>query len=417
MREERMKILKMLDEGKITVEEANELLETLGFTERIGEYANRDWDREDEGEQGKDKKGFDLKEETREFLEDLKKRGKKLKESFDADYKEELMANVEEIKQSIEEGLEEGLRGLKEGLSEGKKALSSHKGLFQKFFENIGFLGEGIRTEWKLNGLFAGEGIKEVSLSTINGRIQLEPAKEDQYTVLIKGDVRGVENEPEALEKLKQALEVIQEDDRLSVRVQGGRRVSASIYICLPADEIYDLELHSTNGRIEIEDIKGNDLEAETVNGRIVLDGVRAQKANLETVNGRLEVTDVDIVELNTKTMNGSTYVNGVFQQQVITSTNGSINVEPEVKDELTVKINNSNGRIKLLLPEEEYDFNIDAKSSMGSLSVDLPDIKIIKDIGKIDHKHIVASNDSETGKKVSILTRNSMGSTYIGLR
>ncbi|MEC9488663.1 MAG: DUF4097 family beta strand repeat-containing protein [Halanaerobium sp.] len=424
MKEERMKILKMLDEGTITVEEANELLDTLGFTEQIGEIDEDELlDYGEEPEAGKEEPRKnqaidDIKKETKELIKDLKERGKKLKDSFDAETKEEIMANVDEIKKSIGIGLEEGMKGLKVGLEEGKKALSSQKGLFQSLFQSFGFFGEGRKTEWKLDGNFPGEGIKEVSLSTMNGRIQVEPSPEDRYRVLIKGEVRGVETDEEALEKLKESLEVVREDNKLSIRAQGGSRVSASIYLNLPARETYNLEMHSTNGRIVVEDLRSQEIKSETTNGRVVLAGVTAKRATLGTVNGRIEVTDADLDGLSTESVNGSTYVQGLLQDIKVNSTNGSINLELTGKEELNVQVANNNGRVKLLLPaEEEYAFTVDAKSSMGSLNVDLPGLEVEKDIARTDKKQIIASKESEHGKKVTIKTRNSMGSTYIGLK
>lgn len=370
--DEKLMILKMLDEGKITLEEANELLEALYA--RSEELAEEDWSR---------------------------------------DFKKGLRG----LKDGMEKGISEARDGLQKGRTEIEKETEGLGSFLKSIFDSFstGVVGGGYNFTDSETGSFTGDNV-EIDLDTRNGNIEITESIGDQFELEINSRVRA-ENEEKAQNKKSRGMEIQKESNRLSFRVTE-REIVANVRLSLPKKHLYNLNLDTSNGRVEISGLQADKVEADTSNGRIVFRDMSGKIFRADTSNGRIEMKNVKGDEFIADTSNGSIYIQGEGQFFNGDTSNGSITIEPKFKADGEIKADTSNGRIKLHLPRgEDIGYSLEASTSMGSLNIELPEIEYSEKQESYSRKKAVGKTRGYQEKriKVEIEAQSSMGSIYLG--
>lgn len=135
------------------------------------------------------------------------------------------------------------------------------------------------------------ESIQNLFVETTNGEIQVVAWDEPTIRLYIRGRVKA-ESVLEGKRLLSQSLQVSQTETNYElVVIHGGKDGvnEASVDIYVPAT-LKNLTLHSQNGHLQLDAAAVQDLQAETVNGSVSLSRVRAERIRLVTHNGQINV-------------------------------------------------------------------------------------------------------------------------------
>ncbi len=388
--EDRLLILKMLQEGKITAEEALALLEAVdeGPAERPvrkgaeGEAgAGRDTEAgheaggprrprppEPPGEPG-------ILDDVAEMVDEAVRAAQ-----------EALRASVdpEEVRRLTEEGRRKAREAIRQARGQLKASLRAHREsiresvrqesgagergpLPRSFLEDLlgwigtGILGSGYQMEEEVTGEFGpGEGPVTVRLHATNGRVQIHAADGKGYRVLLRKNIRA-RSEAEAAEWARDACRVTRGERSLAVEAEPGVRgflAGVSIEAWLPRDYRYQLDLHSSNGRLVVEGLEAEHLRAETSNGRVVLTDLSAEVAEVRTSNGAVRLA-CSARRLEARTSNGAI--------------EAGLPAAWPVEGEAVLDLATSNGRIALELPAGGPGYDLDASTTNGAVRVELP--------------------------------------------
>ncbi len=189
-------------------------------------------------------------------------------------------------------------------------------------------------------------------------------------------------------------------DDSLKVKLSHGKAVSgASFNVRLPRKFLYDMDLETQNGRVSLGEFECRMITVETSNGRIDLDNTRGVMTQLETSNGRINV-------------------NGITQRLSARTSNGGITVMPrKIAGESQYELTTSNGAIEVQVADaDKVGYHIDAKTSLGRISLDLPNLAYqVRDEGTVRREILTeTSGFSESTDKLTIKARTSNGQIRI---
>ena len=347
-REERMAILQMVQEGKITAEEAVNLLKAVEAAEQ----------RELEATEGNG-------------------------ESADG-------RPTGEARPEPSSGEGKGL--IREG------GLISDELVKRLTSELLGLFGPGHRIEEDIEGEFAGDGPVRVEIATGNGRIDVKPWDGPGFKLHLIKSVRAA-SESAAEEAARDLAQISNVPGLFSVRMREGLRLNAGLTIeaLLPRDRIAELNLRTSNGRVEVADIDCAACVVTTSNGRIVAEGVRAKSAKL-------------------KTSNGSIAASGLTGSVEAVSSNGSITVALSGCDG-DISLHTSNGSIRCRVPDDAgTGFDIEAATTLGSITVEVPNLETIDRDKSFGHNYLRArsANFSASPRQVRVSARTSNGSITI---
>lgn len=346
-----MLILQMLQEGKITAEEAYDLLEALALSEQ----ASRDgvsevWD--------------DVKSRVERAGKIVEEQAEKLREKISEGY-EQARVRLESARDKAaagappEDGIEAVVINVERGLAQFAKELP--QALERLFSFNFG-TGPGYTVENVYEGKF-GEGVREatVAVETHNGSVRWETWDEPGYKVVVTSKVRA-ENEEAARERVAKSVEWHAGEAGFRLSTVDRPDVSSSVVVKLP---------------------KGVRCRVETVtrNGSIRASDLTLTVAELRTVNGSIRVDDVDADELRAATVNGGVRLQGAVKELRGETTNGSVDARlaDRRRDGSTLhvadwELETTNGSVRVRVPQgADIGYNVNLKTVNGRIKAALP--------------------------------------------
>lgn len=207
---------------------------------------------------------------------------------------------------------------------------------------------------------FAVEGTPTLDVRTENGFIEVKPGVDGE--VHVHATLRGTD---------KIDYEVSQDGNTITVTalIDTGWFSDAGADITITTPAVSDLELDTSNGRVEIDGIQGSvdihssngrislqnvkgDFDASTSNARISVDRMEGT-AKLKSSNGAIDLQNV-IGEFDASTSSGSISFNGRMiagSYNRLTSSNGNVNIELWSPVSISLDASTSNGDITCEVP------------------------------------------------------------------
>ncbi len=360
MKEEKMMILTMLEEGKITSEEAIKLMEALEDVEMTKDY--------DEKSQMENEK------------------------FQDKGYSKPLFNTLEDIGSDIGNVLSNMFDGLKE--------LGNSFGFKHSY--------ETITTDLDLD-LSTIEN-PSLELKAINGSIGMRPTDMDKLFIKVTCQYKN------GLFSLDEPyFDFYVKDNKVVFNPKYNNNISIKLDVLLPKKHYEEIVLDSTNGKIGIWDLNVDTLNCITTNSSIDIVDINAKEIDLATKNGRIECRDtssniikanttnsniflmnIECKEIDVRTANAKIILNDIDGERIGCKTsNGSIEVEDISCD--IIHLNTSNGRIicneidtnkikdirlitsnssiNFRLPNSSRDTYFDLETSMGNINLEIPNL------------------------------------------
>lgn len=330
--EERRMILRMLEEGKITAEEAEALLSALG-----------------DGPTGSES----------EPQEDPWVRLEKMGEDFAS----KVEVAVERFSRSLEQSVGEKLTKLPRILVK---------------FPFLGF--EETQEFTKVVRGPVGEGaVLPVDLSNANGTIRLQGWSEDYYQLTVVQRLKGRDRDllRSRLYEVDWEDNAVRDEFRLAVPNYPDR--SIALHLMVPEGRTYEVKLSAQNGSLRVENLKGTTLELETINGSTGLRSVKARSLKGRVGNGSCVLEGVEAEQIRHEVGNGSYRLAVAAQAVDLATTNGSINLRvDDVRGLCAYRLRTTNGSIKVNLPSRvDLGVSLDLQASVGRVSADLGSLEI----------------------------------------
>ena len=208
---------------------------------------------------------------------------------------------------------------------------------------------------------FTVEGPPILDVITENGKIEIDTGVDGEVHVHAK--IRGVD----VID-----YEVSQEGNKIRVVARINRsgtfsNVGADITITTPA--VSDLDLNSSNGRIDIDGIEGTSL-LRTSNGEISLEDVKGEIEAI-TSNGRISIDQMEgIAKL--RSSNGAIDLENVSGEFDASTSNGSVSFVGRMTTGGNNRLTSSNGKINVEL-WAPISISLDASTSNGDITCEVP--------------------------------------------
>jgi DUF4097 and DUF4098 domain-containing protein YvlB len=402
MKEEKMMILSMLEEGKITSEEAIKLMEAL--------------------------EDMEIPREHNEFKEEKDNRFK------DRKFSKPIFNTLEDIGTDI------------------GNALSTMFDSLKDMGNSFSFMGnyETITTDLDMDISHIEN--PSLDLKAVNGNIRLRSNDEDKLfiksTCQYKNGIIS-QNEP--------YFDFYMDGDKVIFTPKYNSNISIKLDVSLPEKHYNEIILTSSNGKIDIEELSMHTLRCTTTNSSIDVVEINSNEIDLTTKNGRIECRDTssDIIkaattnsniflmdihcsEIDAKTANAKIGINDIDAQKIICKTsNASIEAEDitcdiihlitsngkitcddiDVDRAKEIKLMTSNGSISSEIYEANNDSYFDLETSMGNITLDIPNIvyKLNKQ-ANLGFKKIIAHsvNFDENREHLNFIASTSNGSIKI---
>lgn len=360
MDEERMLILQMVAEKKISATEAAELLKALdGVNASSGPGPRRD-----------------------DFIRDVERTAREAAHTIERNARQ--MAH------------DAAVAARREG-----QVGSLMERLFEKFSFDFGDESK-VSFEETSEGAFTAEEPR-LNLRTGNGKLHLFGWDEPGYKLVLQYKVRGARDEADAKEQVRERVRVEANGEGITLDGQDGgfrdKGIGISVELWLPRTHRYLLEGRTGNGSLRLEGLSLTDGQLTSGNGSIRIEGVSASHLKTTTGNGSINV-EADLTEFSGQTGNGS------------------LKVRPtgERAQQISVSTGNGSARIDLSGLPQTAGYHLEATTGMGSINLHVNDLVLEQNIRTIGHKHMVgrSRNYEDAANRVEIKATTGMGSITI---
>jgi DUF4097 and DUF4098 domain-containing protein YvlB len=357
MNEQRARILKMVEEGKLSVEEALTLLE-----------------------------GLEVKSEP--IHEKQVVLTQHVHTESEHDKKDETYDKFQSAKEKVFEFVDTAFKKLKDidiDFNFGKAMEINH--IFQQ-----------PSTE-----------LKDLDIHIANGSVSIIPWDQAEVRVECQGKVYRVETVEEARSTFLEGVIFTIEDNRMTLHTQHKwMKVDAKFFI--PEEDYQKVRVRLYNGPISAENMKIEDLKMDTANGKISVGNVVGNKAEVETANGQILVRNSFLNEFEAETINGAIKFEGDMKQGFLHTFNGNITcgLRGNTSERLSLKA--TTGNIELYLPEETA-VSGELRTNLGGFNVKLEGIKTVEEKTEMVQKYMRFETIKETEKIVQVQSETKTGS------
>lgn len=400
--EERMMILKMLQEGKLTPEEAYKLLEALdkGASERKSTTNEKVNDFREEftsklNEMKIEEKLSKFGEKAAKFAESLGEKAGKLAEQFS----EKL--DSEKVNNGTEKFTEEFSRRM-ENLGHD---ITESAGRFADMFSNqLGNIFDIGYEKYTGSYEYPVHGNASIQLRASNFSLRAIPSEVDKITVSITANT----NIPEFA--MDEYFKAIIDDSSCSFSCEIPGKSWGKIEIQVP-ETLEVLKLDTDNGKCEIGGIQAkaiscstnngkvyvskcssDAIEVLTDNGRVIMDESSARTANIRTSNAKIDIADCNLDSIDAKTTNGAIEVVGLSKSK-------------DMESKYT--LNTSNGKISVVLGNAgDSECMVEASTTMGNIDVALDKLLYTldkKNIGMHSNAAVKSDNYDTSSDRIYI--------------
>lgn len=350
--DERKRILKLVEDGTISAEEAINLLEALSKQKESAQVTP-----------------------PSTYVEPVQTQGQEQQSTYEQQDNKRKATGFEDLfsKLGSNKKMDELLHELRHDLSEfsGRMMTLMNTTLSKVKDFDVEFpFGE--KTEFDKNYVFNVEEVKGFEIDIPNGRVTIE--KGSEQTIQVETHVKTSKNESE-LETMERFTEgfVALKDDKIEITTQS-KMAHVALRILVPEKHYDVFVIRLLNGGITLNDVDAKLFKVKTYNGSIKVENVNFEHADLQSANGSIEARGITGDDLEAETANGRVYIDGDVKEVEAESVNGHVVVTTTSKKPHKVKARTVAGSVELYVPK---DVSLDGQvtSNFGRTDVGLQDV------------------------------------------
>ncbi|MEY2192953.1 DUF4097 family beta strand repeat-containing protein [Neobacillus sp. BF23-41] len=363
MKEEKKRILKMVEEGKLTVDEAVTLLDEL-----------------EQAQQTMEQKQEQIVNELSTAV------------NFEETKKEDpLQAKYQSTKEKIFDFVDSALKKIKDfdfDLNFGQSIEISH--IFHQ--------GDADLTN--------------MDIDVANGSIKIAAWDQPDVRIECQAKVFRVENSDQARQNFLRDVVFSVENQRLRFMTQQKwMKVESVIYV--PKSEYERVRIRMFNGTILGEEMNVADLRVKTANGKINLERIKGKKAEVETANGKIKIINSQIDDLEAETIHGGIKLDGDFKKVETQSFNGNISYNVNGNRAEVIQVKATTGGIDLFVPEG-LPVSGELKTNLGGFNLHLVGVQVLEEKSEMIQKLLRFQSINHPDKMVKIYADTKTGSIAI---
>ncbi|QED49546.1 DUF4097 family beta strand repeat-containing protein [Cytobacillus dafuensis] len=253
---------------------------------------------------------------------------------------------------------------------------------------------------------------KDIDIDVANGKVEVIPWGQKDVRIECKAKVYRVETQEEARRNFLNDVNftIVGEKMRFGT-TQKWMKVDSVMYI--PQTEYDQIKIRLFNGAIESNHLHVESYKAKTANGKITFQDIKSKYTEAETANGQISIQKSSIEHIDAETLNGAIHIDGDYRKVDLQSFNGDIfcTVNEENCDFIEAKA--VTGKIELQVPNH-VGVNGELKTNIGSLNVNLDGIQIIEDKSDVIQKVLRFKSVKESNHSLRLVADTKTGSIQI---
>ncbi|MBQ0138946.1 MAG: DUF4097 family beta strand repeat protein [Kurthia sp.] len=191
------------------------------------------------------------------------------------------------------------------------------------------------------------------------------------------------------------------------------KMIKTDVIAYVPKGEYMKVRANLFNGNFTMHSLSVNQLRVETKNGGINLSDLTFDSAELESANGSIEIRDVAGREVEAETINGRVYIDGSLRAVEAKSVNGNVILTTKSQQAERIKAHTIAGTIELYIPTQVALIG-EVSSAFGKMDIDLSDVELLHETSQVFNKSVRFRKEVADAQKLTIDGETKTGSVII---
>ena len=270
----------------------------------------------------------------------------------------------------------------------------------------------GEKIEFEKIFAFPEHEVKSFEIDIPNGKINFVKADDEQ--VMVKTFVKTPASKSENIDVEAQFLESFAELKDGKLEISTSSKLSyVELVISVPEKEYDVIVAKLLSGAVTLTDVSAKLIKTKTYNGGIIYEGGKFDHVDFQTVNGSIEVRFVEGADLEANTANGRVYIDGKIKEIEAESVNGHVVVTTSSNKAHKVKASTLAGSVELYLPKN-VSLEGTTASNFGKVDVQLTDAQVHAEEDQFLRKTIHFNKIEEGAKLLKVNGESRTGSVIV---
>lgn len=258
----------------------------------------------------------------------------------------------------------------------------------------------------------ADEQIDRIDIDIANGPVRLIAWDQQEVRVECQAKVYRVEDRDEGRSYFLDNTVFSQENGLLCFATKSKwMRVETTAYI--PRKIYKKMAVRVFNGEMTGELLETEHLIVKTTNGKVDLTGISGKKLDIDTVNGQIKVIDLNTDSIEAETVNGAIDVSGFCRKAELKSFNGNIHCTLEHSGTEMIEAKAVTGNIYVNVPDTAT-IDGEVRSNLGSYKLDLEGINVLHEKKEVIQKQMKFKRSGTDDQTLYLEADTKTGSVFI---
>lgn len=254
--------------------------------------------------------------------------------------------------------------------------------------------------------------IRDFDIQLIHGSVNLQSWTQSDVRVECDAKVYRAENQELARETFMQNVDCSVDGSKFRFYTEK-KTVKINMTLFVPEEQYELVKIKLFSGPIRGEDLNVRDFNAKTANGVISVLNFKGEKIEAETANGQIRLTNIEAAHTEAETINGLIHLNGKSERIDVQSFNGNIIVKLEDERCHTLYAKTATGNVDVYVPEN-VKINGELKSNLGSVAADLKDLEVLFEKNETVQKELRFKSIAASEQTMSVFADSKTGSILL---
>lgn len=233
----------------------------------------------------------------------------------------------------------------------------------------------------------ADEQVERIDIDIANGPVRVIAWEQQEVRVECQAKVYRVEDRDEGRSYFLDNTVFSQDNGMLCFATKSKwMRVETTVYI--PKKLYKKIAVRVFNGEMTGELLETEHLIVKTTNGKVDLTGISGKKLDVDTVNGQIKVVDLNADRVEAETVNGAIDLSGFYKKAELKSFNGNIQCTLEQSGAELIEAKAVTGNIYVNVPDTAT-IDGEVRSNLGSYKLDLEGINVLHEKKEVIQKQM----------------------------
>ncbi|MDV6378403.1 DUF4097 family beta strand repeat-containing protein [Sporosarcina sp. GW1-11] len=258
------------------------------------------------------------------------------------------------------------------------------------------------------------EDIEDIIIHIDHGAVEMHPSEDDEITAKFSVKHFNNDSEAEALSQFLDKLLFVKDGKKLRIS-SDLKMLQVNLQLYVPAKLHGKLSVRLLNGGCSVEGIECNELRIKTANGKIECAAIKFDEADIQTANGMVRLLKVHGNKLETETLNGRVYVDGELVDIEAKSLNGNVTLTTTSAKARSLDAKSISGAVELYFPSS-LAVKGEITSNMGKLDLQLKDVSRVEEQEQFLHRTIRFSKtvEAEEQTPITVVGESKTGSVMV---